>query len=211
MLWSSEEIGFCELPDAWSSTSSIMPQKKNPDAAELLRAKAPRIVGHLSALHGVLHALPLAYNKDFQEDKEHVFDTADTLEPVARRGAGHDRGRALRSRAARSRGVRRGDRGNRARRRARAPGCPLPPGAWRGRGPRACGAREQRRSLSALTAEELVAADGAFGERTDEIYELLRTPEAWLESKVSEGGTARARVEEQITAAEELLDGYRHA
>ena len=65
-----------------ASTSSIMPQKKNPDAAELLRAKAPRIVGHLSALHGVLHALPLAYNKDLQEDKEHVFDTVDTLEPA---------------------------------------------------------------------------------------------------------------------------------
>ncbi len=53
VLWSSTEFGFCELPDAWSSGSSIMPQKKNPDAAELLRAKAPRVVGHLAALHGV--------------------------------------------------------------------------------------------------------------------------------------------------------------
>ena len=57
-----------------------MPQKKNPDAAELLRAKAPRIAGHLVALHGVLHGLPLTYNKDLQEDKEHLFDAADTLE-----------------------------------------------------------------------------------------------------------------------------------
>ena len=80
VLWSSSEVGFCELPDAWSSGSSIMPQKKNPDAAELLRAKAPRILGHLTALQGVLHALPLTYNKDLQEDKEHLFDTADTLE-----------------------------------------------------------------------------------------------------------------------------------
>ena len=79
MLWSSEEFGFVVLPDAWSSGSSIMPQKKNPDAAELLRAKAPRIVGHLAALHGVLHALPLTYNKDLQEDKEHLFDAVDTL------------------------------------------------------------------------------------------------------------------------------------
>src|SRR5256884_1084908 len=79
VLWSSEEFGFLTLPDAWSSGSSIMPQKKNPDAAELLRAKAPRIVGHLSALHGVMHALPLTYNKDLQEDKEHLFDTVDTL------------------------------------------------------------------------------------------------------------------------------------
>ncbi len=79
VLWSSAEFGFCELPDAWSSGSSIMPQKKNPDAAELLRAKAPRVVGHLAAFHGVLHALALTYNKDLQEDKEHLFDTVDTL------------------------------------------------------------------------------------------------------------------------------------
>jgi argininosuccinate lyase len=80
VLWSSEEFGFAEVSDAWASGSSIMPQKKNPDAAELLRAKAPRVVGHLSALHGVMHALPLTYNKDLQEDKEHLFDTVDTLE-----------------------------------------------------------------------------------------------------------------------------------
>src|SRR5262249_56338398 len=72
--------GFCELPDSWSASSSIMPQKKNPDAAELLRAKAPRVVGHLAAFHGVMHALPLTYNKDLQEDKEHLFDAVDTLE-----------------------------------------------------------------------------------------------------------------------------------
>src|SRR5262249_21821824 len=80
VLWSSAEVGFCELPDAWSSGSSIMPQKKNPDAAELLRAKAPRILSHLAGMHGVMHALPLAYNKDLQEDKEHLFDAVDTLE-----------------------------------------------------------------------------------------------------------------------------------
>ena len=72
VLWSSEEFGFCEVSDAWASGSSIMPQKKNPDAAELLRAKAPRIVAHLVALHGVMHGLPLTYNKDMQEDKEHA-------------------------------------------------------------------------------------------------------------------------------------------
>ena len=80
VLWSSEEFGFAEVDDSWASGSSIMPQKKNPDAAELLRAKAPRVVGHLSALHGVMHALPLTYNKDLQEDKEHLFDAVDTLE-----------------------------------------------------------------------------------------------------------------------------------
>ncbi|HUB76214.1 MAG TPA: argininosuccinate lyase, partial [Solirubrobacteraceae bacterium] len=72
VLWSTSEFGFCELSDAWSSGSSIMPQKKNPDAAELLRAKAPRVAGHLAALLGVMHGLPLTYNKDLQEDKEHL-------------------------------------------------------------------------------------------------------------------------------------------
>ena len=80
MLWSSEEFGFVALSDAWSSGSSIMPQKKNPDAAELLRAKAPRDRRRTcTALHGVMHALPLTYNKDMQEDKEHLFDAVDTL------------------------------------------------------------------------------------------------------------------------------------
>src|SRR4029079_4014594 len=80
VLWSSEGFGVCEVRDDWASSSSIMPQKKNPDAAELLRAKAPRVVGHLAALHGVMHGLPLTYNKDLQEDKEHLFDATDTLE-----------------------------------------------------------------------------------------------------------------------------------
>src|SRR5688572_12780795 len=79
VLWSSDEFDFCEVADAFASGSSIMPQKKNPDAAELLRAKAPRIVGRLVGVHGALHGLPLTYNKDLQEDKEALFDAADTL------------------------------------------------------------------------------------------------------------------------------------
>jgi argininosuccinate lyase len=79
VLWSSDEFGFCEVADAFASGSSIMPQKKNPDAAELLRAKGPRIVGRLVGIHGALHGLPLTYNKDLQEDKEALFDAADTL------------------------------------------------------------------------------------------------------------------------------------
>jgi argininosuccinate lyase len=79
VLWSTDEFGFCEVADAFASGSSIMPQKKNPDAAELLRAKAPRLVGRLVGLHGALHGLPLTYNKDLQEDKEALFDAADTL------------------------------------------------------------------------------------------------------------------------------------
>ncbi len=96
VLWSSEEFGFCEVADAWASGSSIMPQKKNPDAAELLRAKAPRIAGHLVALHGVMHGLPLTYNKDMQEDKEHLFDAVDTLELCLAAAAGCSRRSAFR-------------------------------------------------------------------------------------------------------------------
>ena len=88
VLWSSEEFGFCEVSDAWASGSSIMPQKKNPDAAELLRAKAPRVAAHLVAMHGVMHGLPLTYNKDMQEDKEHLFDAVDTLDLCLQAAAG---------------------------------------------------------------------------------------------------------------------------
>ena len=98
VLWSTAEFGFCPLPDAWSSGSSIMPQKRNPDAAELLRAKAPRVAGHLLAMHGVLHGLPLTYNKDLQEDKEHLFDAADTLDLCLAAARGMLDGVGLRSR-----------------------------------------------------------------------------------------------------------------
>ena len=101
VLWSSEEFGFARLSDAWSSGSSIMPQKKNPDAAELLRAKAPRVAARLVALHGVLHGLPLTYNKDMQEDKEHLFDAVDTLDLCLQAATGMLEGIALRPRAAR--------------------------------------------------------------------------------------------------------------
>src|SRR5919204_795536 len=92
VLWSSDEFGFCEVSDAWASGSSIMPQKKNPDAAELLRAKSPRVAGHLVGLHAVLHGLPLTYNKDLQEDKERLFDVVDTLELCLAAAAGMLRG-----------------------------------------------------------------------------------------------------------------------
>ncbi len=80
VLWASSEFGFCKPAEEFSSGSSIMPQKMNPDAAELLRAKAPRIVASLTTLLGVQHALPLAYSKDLQEDKEPLFDAVDTIE-----------------------------------------------------------------------------------------------------------------------------------
>ncbi len=79
ILWSTREFGFVRLHDSWSTGSSIMPQKKNPDIAELARGKAGRLIGNLSGLLATLKALPLAYNRDLQEDKEPVFDSVDTL------------------------------------------------------------------------------------------------------------------------------------
>ncbi len=80
VMWSSYEFGFVELSDAYATGSSIMPQKKNPDVPELLRGKTGRVNGNLIALLTVMKGLPLAYNKDTQEDKEGVFDSIDTAE-----------------------------------------------------------------------------------------------------------------------------------
>ena len=79
ILWSSHEFGFVEMDDAYSTGSSIMPQKKNPDVAELVRGKSGRVFGNLMGLLTVMKSLPLAYNKDMQEDKEAIFDSVDTI------------------------------------------------------------------------------------------------------------------------------------
>ena len=80
VIWSTPQFGFVRLSDAFSTGSSIMPQKRNPDAAELVRAKTGRINGALVALLTIMKGLPLAYSKDMQEDKEQVFDAAESLE-----------------------------------------------------------------------------------------------------------------------------------
>jgi argininosuccinate lyase len=82
VIWTTAEFGFARLDDAFSTGSSIMPQKKNPDIAELTRGKSGRLVGNLAGLLATLKGLPLAYNRDLQEDKEPVFDSVDTLQVV---------------------------------------------------------------------------------------------------------------------------------
>jgi len=82
VLWSTAEFGFLRLNDAWCTGSSIMPQKRNPDPAELIRGKLGRVLGDLVGILTMLKALPLAYNKDLQEDKEALFDAVDTLRPA---------------------------------------------------------------------------------------------------------------------------------
>ncbi len=200
VLFSSEEFGFCELSDAWSSGSSIMPQKKNPDAAELLRAKAPRVAGHLVALHGVLHGLPLTYNKDMQEDKEHLFDAADTLELCLSAAQGMM-----------------GSITFKRDRMAAAAADELPAATdiadllvRRGLPFREAhgvvaglvrAALDAGKSLSGLAPDELAAHSPLLGE---EYYAVLRNG-AWLEAKVSEGGTSLARVREQLERARACL------
>jgi argininosuccinate lyase len=200
VLWSSEEFGFCELADSWSSGSSIMPHKKNPDAAELLRAKAPRITAHLVALHGVMHGLPLTYNKDMQEDKEHLFDAADTLELCLAAADGmvssiqFDRERL--AAAASDEFLAATDIADLLVRR----GMPFRE-AHRVVGGLVRSAIDQGKRLSELTPEQL--ADGS-PLLDDEFYALLQSG-AWLESKVSRGGTSLARVREQLDRARASL------
>lgn len=200
VLWSSSEFAFAEVSDAWASGSSIMPQKKNPDAAELLRAKAPRIAGHFVALQGVMHALPLTYNKDMQEDKEHLFDAVDTLELCLAAAAGMIEGiRFDRERMADAASdefpaatdvadllVRRG----------------LPfrecHGVVAGLVKQAV---DSGRTLTQLSLEEIREQSPLLDE---EYYEVLGG-DRWLESKDSEGGTSLRRVREQLDRARALL------
>ncbi len=200
VLWCSEEFGFCELADAWASGSSIMPQKKNPDAAELLRAKAPRIAGHLIALLGVMHALPLTYNKDMQEDKEHLFDAADTLELCLAAANGMLGSIAFRrerlAAAAADEMLAATDVADLLVRR----GVPF----REAHGIVASLVRlavSEGKALSQLSREQVAAASDVLD---DEFYEVLRAS-SWLESKVSEGGTSLARVREQLVRAREAL------
>jgi argininosuccinate lyase len=200
VLWSTQEFGFCEVADAFSSGSSLMPQKKNPDAAELLRAKAPRVTGHLVALHGVLHGLPLTYNKDLQEDKEPLFDAIDTVELCLRVAAemmkSIEFNRERMAEAASDEFIAATDVADLLVRR----GVPfreahgIVGGVVRA-------AVERGKRLSELTEEELSELapqlDGQF-------YELLDEG-SWLESKVSDGGTAMSRVRDQLAQARQVL------
>ena len=201
VIWSSQEFGFCEVADRFASGSSLMPQKKNPDAAELLRAKAPRVAGRLATVHGVLHGLPLTYNKDLQEDKEQLFDAIDTVELCLAVASGmlqsisFDRDRLAAAAADEfpaatdiadllvKQGV--------PFRQAHG----VVSGLVRG-------AVERRKSLSELTEAELAELAPQLG---PEYYDLLRDG-AWLESKVSEGGTSLPRVRDQLAQARHIVE-----
>jgi argininosuccinate lyase len=200
VIWSSTEFGFCELDESFSSGSSIMPQKKNPDSAELLRAKAPRVAADFMALLGVLHALPLTYGKDMQEDKEPLFDAIDTVESCLDATEGMLAGIEFdRKRLEEASGdemlaatevadllVRRG----------------VPFREAHGIvGGLVRDAVERGKSLSELTPEELRERSEVLD---DSYYEVLERS-SWLESKKIEGGTSSTALAAQIDVASQTL------
>ena len=204
VLWSSSEFGFCELSEPFSSGSSIMPQKKNPDSAELLRAKAPRVASSFAAVLGVMHGLALTYGKDMQEDKEPLFDTVDTIEVTLAATEGMLAGiRFDRERLEAASGdemlaateiadmlVRKG----------------VPFREAHGIvGELVRDALESGRSLSELSREDLARHSEHLD---DSYYELLRR-DSWLESKRIEGGTGSVSLGRQIELARQTLEAVR--
>jgi argininosuccinate lyase len=204
ILWSSQEFGFVELPDAFTSGSSIMPQKKNPDACELIRARAARLASSHQGLITLLAGLPLAYNKDMQEDKTYVFEAADTLLmtlPVTAEMTAGLEFDAARMRAAAEESfalatdvadylVGKGVSFRDAHRIV-------------GQLVRLC--LDQGKLLKDLTPEELAAASPEFDDGFAEIVDL----DAAIERKASYGGTAPSHVLDQLSFAIERLHGMR--
>jgi argininosuccinate lyase len=200
VIWSSAEFGFCELDESFSSGSSIMPQKKNPDSAELLRAKSPRVAADYASVLGVMHALPLTYGKDMQEDKEPLFDAIDTVELCLDATEGMLAGIAFdRERMEDASGdemlaateiadllVRRG----------------VPFREAHGIvGGLVRDAVERGRPLSDFSLEELRERS----QHLDESYYEVLKRSSWLESKQIEGGTGSEALAEQIDLARETL------
>jgi argininosuccinate lyase len=194
VIWASDEVGFVELSDAFTSGSSMLPQKKNPDAAELARAKVARVVADYSGLQSVVAKLPLAYNKDLQEDKHFAFDAIDTLELLLPALAGMLEGATFRT-----------DRMAEACQDGYLAATDLADHLVRtgwafrraheavGHVVRAC--LERGVGLTDADPQELAAA-GLAGILLPEL-----SAEASVEAKVSFGGTSRARVIEQMDVA----------
>jgi argininosuccinate lyase len=204
VIWSSTEFGFCELDESFSSGSSIMPQKKNPDSAELLRAKSPRVAADLAAALGVMHALPLTYAKDMQEDKEPLFDAIDTIEPCLEAAEGilagleFDRERLEEAS---------GDEMLAATEVADllvGRGVPFRE-AHGVVGGLVRDALDRGKRLSELTPEEL----REHSDQLDDSYYEVLSRSSWLESKRIQGGTGSEPLAAQLEAAAETLAAVR--
>jgi argininosuccinate lyase len=205
VLWTSQEFGFARLDDAYSSGSSIMPQKKNPDAYELMRGKAGRLIGNLNALLVTLKSLPLGYSKDLQEDKEPLFDSVDSLLAMLEvlpemlrtasfngaRMEGAAGGFALATELADYLAAR---------------GVPFRE-AHRAVGQLVRRCEELGLSLEEASSEELAAAHPALAD----LPRNLLTPKGSVANKKSLGSTSPGSVDDQLRQAREFLDLSRKA
>jgi argininosuccinate lyase len=200
IIYTTAEFGFLELSDAVATGSSLMPQKKNPDSMELVRGKAGRVFGHTMALLAMLKGLPLAYNKDMQEDKEAVFDTFETLKAALEVTAtvlGNIRLREDRTTNAAARGYMNAT--ELADYLARK-GMPFRE-AHEAVGRIVLHAIERGAELQDLTVEEMRSFSPLVA---DDVYQALSL-EQTLETKSQMGGTAPERVAEALIAARERL------
>ncbi|HQP29878.1 MAG TPA: argininosuccinate lyase [Deltaproteobacteria bacterium] len=202
IIWNAPFYGLVELPDAYTTGSSIMPQKKNPDVAELIRGKVGRVYGHLFGLLTMLKALPLTYNRDMQEDKLPVMDSLDTARACLTLMAGLVRGMRVKSDVARQalqkgfitatdiadylagKGVAFRD-------------------AHRITGEIVAMLVRQNRTIADLTLTELTGFSTAFAE---DVFAFI-TPEASVDRRLSYGGTARPGVRAAIAEARQRLEG----
>jgi argininosuccinate lyase len=201
VIWSTPQFGFIRLSDSFSTGSSIMPQKKNPDAAELVRAKTGRINGSLIALLTVMKGLPLAYSKDMQEDKEQVFDAAESIELAIAAMTGMVRDMTIRTdrmKAAAGSGYSTAT--DLADWLVREAGLPFRD-AHHATGRAVALAEERSCELAELPLDALQAINPAI---TDRVYGVL-TVEASVASRTSFGGTAPSGVLTQIAWWRERL------
>jgi argininosuccinate lyase len=205
VLWTSSEFAFARLDDAYSSGSSIMPQKKNPDAYELMRGKTGRLFGNLQAVLVILKGLPLGYSKDLQEDKEPLFDSVDAVLamlavlPEMLRTATFDAGKMRAASGGFALATELADF-------LAAQGVPFREAHHAvGRLVRRC--EELGVSLEDVPEEELAAAHPSLAEMPPERL----TPEGSVGAKRSPGSTSPGSVGGQIDRARALLDAARHA
>ena len=202
IIWTSEEFGFASLAPEYTTGSSIMPQKRNPDVAELGRGKTGRVYGNLMALLTTLKALPLTYNKDMQEDKEGLFDTVDTLNATLAAFAGMVETMTInreRTRRAAEAGVYSGILATDLADYLVAKGLPFRE-AHRATKSLVVYAAEKSTALNELSLEEYQRFSSLFDE---DVFAI--TVESSLAARASQGGTAPERVREALLQAREAL------
>ncbi|GLS31706.1 argininosuccinate lyase [Mesorhizobium albiziae] len=201
VIWSTPQFGFVRLSDSYSTGSSIMPQKKNPDAAELIRAKTGRVNGHLIGLLTVMKGLPLTYSKDMQEDKEAVFDAAETLELMLAAMAGMVTDMSINAEAMkRAAGSGYATATDLADWLVREAGLPFRE-AHHVTGKAVALAEARKIGLEELPLAELQKLNAAI---TADVYSVL-TVEKSVQSRTSFGGTAPEQVKKQVAYWRERL------